>query len=139
MRTPTRILGLAIAACLLHAAVAFAQSGAAPPATVGDLLALHYGVPNAVIVNKTVTCGTSATKLTVDDATRFADVFANGGTASCQLWHTSGVSSTIGYPLAVGGVITEDWRDDMTLPTNQMWCYCGAASTTISITELKIP
>lgn len=139
MRTCTRILGLAIAAAILPVAIAFAQSTPAQPHIVTDLLALHYGVPNAIIVNKTEPCGTTPTEITVDDATRFADIFANGGTSACQLWHTPSVSSTLGYPLVVGGVITEEWRDDMTLPTYQMWCYCGAASTTISITELKLP
>ena len=133
----SRIL-IAVAAIIMVAATAYCQTPP-QPTTVGDLLALHYGVPNAIIVHRQVTVGTSPTQLTVDDSSRFADVFADLGTSSCTLAHSPSVSSTFGFPLAISGVITEEWRDDMTLPTYTMWAVCGSASQTIDVVELKLP
>lgn len=121
------------------AAPLFAQAPGPQPATVGDLIALHYGVPNAIVAHKTVTVGTSAVELTVDDASRFADVYSNLGTSLCEISHSNAVSTTNGFPLASDGVISENWRDDMTLPTLQAWAVCGAAGQTIDVLELKLP
>lgn len=133
----TRIM-MAVAAMLMVAATAHCQTPPAPT-TVGGLLQLHYGVPNAVIVHRTVTVGTSPTQITVDDASRFAAVYSDLGTSSCTLAHSPSVSTTYGFPLAIDGVITEEWRDDMTLPTNSMWAVCSAAGQTVDIVELKLP
>jgi len=129
---------LAAALLLLSAAVAYPQNPPQPH-TTADLVNAHYGVPNAIVDHVVVSCGTTPVQLTLDNSSRFADVFANLGTTSCTLAHSDLVSTTLGFPLEIDGVISEEWRDDMTLPTYSMWCVCGAAAQSIDVTELLLP
>lgn len=106
--------------------------------TVGDLIAGAYGVPNAIVKHSTCVVGLTPVNCTVNDAGRFADVFSDLGTSSCDLAHSNQVSTTFGFPLAVNGVISENWRDDMVLPTLEMWAVCGAAAQKIDVLELDL-
>ena len=138
MRLRRFILAAALAMLLGVASASFAQSPPTPH-TVGDLIGIRYGVPNAIVQHKVVTVGTTPVQLTPGDATRFADVFSDVGTSSCTLAHSNQVSTSLGFPLAIDGVISETWRDDMVLPTYEMWAVCAASGVTIDVLELKLP
>lgn len=129
---------IALAAILLLAASAFAQTAA--PTINQQLLQQLYLLRNGPLIEQTdVTVGTSATLILPLDASRVEDVVSDTGTSNCAIRHDDQVSITDGILLvAGGGSLSENFVQDLTLPTGQMWAICASSGGTLHLLTVDL-
>src|SRR5487761_1817633 len=129
---------IALVAVLLVATSAFAQNSA--PTTNLDVLHQLYLLPQApLIVETDVTVGTTATLILNRDAARVEDVVSDTGTSNCAVRHDPAVIITNGILLGSGGgSLSEDFRGDLSIPTQQMWAVCAAAGGTLHVLSMDL-
>jgi hypothetical protein len=133
-----------LAAAMLAAALVFPLSSAVAqqlaPTTNQVLLQQLYllpAVPSSVETN--VTVGTSATNVLLADPARVEDVISNTGASNCAVSHSNQVTITNGILLgSAGGSLAEDFRGDLSIPTEELWAVCAAAGGTLHVLTVDL-
>ena len=137
MRSSRIVFVLAYVAVFLLTATepARAQANSLPA-----MIRQQYGLINLPLPIETdVSCGVTPVQLLKGDAARIEDVFYNLGTAACTLRHGANVTTTTGYLLSpAGGFLSENWTQDLTLQTYEMWCVCAGAGNNIHVLSLDL-
>ncbi len=117
-----------------------ADAQTSSPTQTSQIVQQLYLLQNAPLIAETdVTVGTTPTLILNRDGARVEDVVSDTGTSNCAIRHDPGVSITNGILLgAGGGTLAEDFRGDLTIPTEQMWAVCGAAAGTIHLLSMDL-
>ena len=133
-----RRISIALVAFLLVATSAFSQNAA--PTTNLDVLHQLYLLPQApLIVETDVTVGTTATLILNRDGARVEDVVSDTGTSNCAIRHDPQVTITNGILLGSGGgTLAEDFRGDLSIPTQQMWAVCASSGGTLHVLSMGL-
>lgn len=128
---------------LTFAAVVLALAAAAfSPAHAQSLasqLKNYYGLARGgQLIEKDVTCATTATKVFNSDPSRMWDLEIVTGSNACALARTGSVTITSGIYLgAPGGSYNETWVDDGYIVGYEMWCICTGGSSNLHVVEQK--
>ena len=128
---------LTLAAVVLTlAAAAFSPARAQ---SLASQMKNFYGLPRGgQLIEKDVTCATTATKVFNSDPSRLWDLEVVTGSNACALARTGSVSITSGnYLGAPGGSYNENWVDDGFIVGYEMWCICTGGSSNLHVTEQR--
>lgn len=125
-----------VAVVLALAAAAFSPAQAQ---SLAAQMKSFYGLNRGgQLIEKDITCGTTATKVFNSDPSRMWDLESVTGSNPCSLGRTGSVSITSGtYLGAPGGSYNETWVDDGFIVGYEMWCICSGGSSNIHVTEQK--
>ena len=139
MRPISAYLLGAIAAAALPLLSAAAQS-TAPPTTALALLTQQYGLSSSPLIRtRTVSVGTSPTQIANNDPSRVELVVVNNSSGPCEVDRSPQVSATQGVVLAAsGGILTLDFRADLTWPTAAEYAVCANASSPVTVYEVAL-
>lgn len=132
-----RIASLTIAVAVL--ALAATVSLPAHAQSLASQLKNYYGLSRGgQLVEKDVTCATTATKVFNSDPSRMWDLEQVTGSNNCALARTGAVTITSGtLLLGNGGSYNETWVDDGFIVGYEMWCICSGGSSNLHVTEQK--
>lgn len=129
-------------ATLTLAAAVFLAAAVSSPAHAQSLAAQlkkFYGLDRGgILLEKDITCATTATKVFNSDPSRMWDLEIVTGTNACSLGRTGAVTTTSGILLgASGGSYNETWVDDGFIVGYEMWCICSGGSSNLHVVEQK--
>lgn len=133
MRYPSLTLA-AVVLALATAAISPAQAQ-----SLASQMKNFYGFTRGgQVIEKDVTCATTATKVFNSDPSRIWDLEVVTGSNACALGRTGAVTITSGnYLIAPGGSYNETWVDDGFIVGYEMWCICTGGSSNLHVTEQK--
>lgn len=124
-----------IVAVLTAATMARAQNRTA----LGVVQQLYALGSAPLSVDKDFTVGTTPVMIHPNDPSDVENIVVDLGTSACTVQHSPSVTTSSGYLLsAAGGSYIEDFRADLTLPTEQLWAVCAASGGAIHVTSLDL-
>lgn len=106
--------------------------------TLNDLLRDQLGLnvhPKATVT--TLIGGAACVQVLKNNPNRVGLTFINLGANDVYIWLDNTVSSSKGILMVLsGGNVSFNWRDDMTLNSNEWWAIAPAGNTNLSILEM---
>lgn len=106
--------------------------------TLDDLLTNEYGVnTHPGPETRPVVVGVAVSQVCSNNPNRVGLTFINLGSNNIYLYLNNGVSATQGILCAGGGgVVAFNWRDDMTLISNDWYATAPGGNTSLQVVEV---
>lgn len=132
----------AVAACLIAAAALSVGLRAAGAQVVNAYTIIEKQLGYAVTIREQITRPgdtTTVTRLSLSDPGRVQRIVTNQSGSNCFLCHDDQCSTSTGILLGGnGGLYEEDIRDDLDLPTLELWFVCAGAVGNIYLEERSV-